>query len=74
MRYAVRQLVANPWFAIVVDTAIFSLIDHVMLRFLPVRNPEELLVICRMVSYPRYEDFTVFSSLFDVHLITHIWM
>src|SRR2546421_9475167 len=55
LRYATRQLAANPGFTAVAvlslglgigaNTAIFGLIDHVMLRLLPVRHPEELLVI-----------------------------
>lgn len=81
LRYAVRQLAANPGFAAIAvlslalgigaNTAIFSLIDHVMLRLLPVRNPEQLLVIRRLVSYPQFEEMrrrnSVFSALFGVH-------
>src|SRR5262252_2724916 len=62
LRYAIRQFGANPGFAsfavlslalgIGANTAIFGLIDHVMLRYLPVRNPEELLVVERSFSYP----------------------
>jgi predicted permease len=81
LRYALRQLLRNPGFALVAvfslalgigaNTAIFSLIDHVMLRLLPVRNPSELTVISGQFSYPRYTDIRdrnqVFSSLFGVH-------
>ena len=84
LRYAMRQLAAKPGFAAVAvlslglgigaNTAIFSLIDHVMLRLLPVRNPQELLVIRRSVSYPRFEEIlrrqTVFSSLIGSHVMT----
>src|SRR5580692_7876085 len=55
VRYAVRQLTANPGFTAVAilslalgigaNTAIFSLMDRVMLRLLPVSHPEELLVL-----------------------------
>ncbi|HEX7239934.1 MAG TPA: ABC transporter permease, partial [Longimicrobiaceae bacterium] len=53
VRYALRSLRANPGFAAVAilslglaigaNTAIFSLIDAVMLRSLPVASPEELV-------------------------------
>lgn len=83
LRYASRQLAANPGFASIAvlslalgigaNTAIFGLIDHVMLRFLPVRNPEELLVIRRNFSYPSFEELrrrnTVFSSIFGAHMM-----
>jgi predicted permease len=83
LRYARRQLAATPAFTAVAvlslalgigaNTAIFGLIDHVMLRLLPVRHPEELLVIRRTISYPRFEEIRrrngVFSSLFGVHLM-----
>jgi len=86
LRYAMRQLAANPGFATIAvlslalgigaNTAIFGLIDHVMLRLLPVRNPGELLVIRRTVSYPSFEEMrrrnTVFSSIFGVHVMTEL--
>ena len=53
IRYAFRMLARNPGFSAVVvvtlalgigaNTAIFSLIDALMLRSLPVRNPHELV-------------------------------
>jgi putative ABC transport system permease protein len=53
VRYALRAMKANPAFTVVAvlslalgigaNTAIFSLIDAVMLKYLPVQNPEELL-------------------------------
>jgi predicted permease len=83
LRYALRQLLRNPGFSLVAtlslalgigaNTAIFGLIDQVMLRFLPVRNPAELTVIRGQFSYPRYTDLRdrnqVFSSLFCVHAL-----
>jgi len=54
LRFVFRQLLKNRVctdvpvltlsLGIGANTAIFSLIDHVMLRLLLVRNPEELLV------------------------------
>src|SRR5215472_13617585 len=86
LRYGMRQLAANPGFTAVAvlslalgigaNTAIFSLIDHVMLRLLPVRSPEELLVIRGINSYPRFEEVrrrnTVFSAMFGVHVMTEL--
>jgi putative ABC transport system permease protein len=55
LRYAVRLLLKNPGFAVVAvltltlgigaNTAIFSVLDCVLLRTLPVANPEELSVL-----------------------------
>ncbi|HYL77562.1 MAG TPA: ABC transporter permease [Bryobacteraceae bacterium] len=81
LRYALRQLLRNPGFSLVAtlslalgigaNTAIFGLIDQVMLRLLPVRNPAELTVVGGSFSYPRYADIRdrnqVFSSLLCVH-------
>ena len=86
LRYAARQLAANPGFATIAvlslalgigaNTAIFSLIDHVMLRLLPVRDPGQLLVIRRNVSYPQFEEVrrrnALFSAMFGVHVMTNM--
>src|ERR1051326_9292853 len=86
LRYAARQLASPPGFASIAvlslalgigaNTAIFGLIDHVMLRLLPVRDPGGLLVIPRSVSYPRFEEVrkrnTVFASMFGVHVMDEI--
>lgn len=65
VRLALRQLLKSPGFAAVAvltlglgvgaNTAIFSLVDHVMLRLLPVRKPEELIILPGNLSYPRYQ-------------------
>ena len=62
VRYAFRILAKNPGFAIVAvlslalgigaNTAIFTLIDYVMLRSLPVRAPEQLALIARNPEKP----------------------
>ena len=77
-RLAVRGLLRSPLFAIVAilslalgigaNTAIFTLIDQILLRRLPVSHPEQLVMLyqtgphngsnmgSRMHSYPLYQD------------------
>src|SRR5882672_4923909 len=79
LRLAVRGLRRNPLFAIVAilslalgigaNTAIFTLIDQILLRKLPVKAPDELVMLYqqgahngsnmgqRMHSYPMYQEF-----------------
>jgi predicted permease len=79
LRYALRSMGKNPLFSAVAvlslalgigaNTAIFSLMDQLMLRELPVRDPEQLVMLYqrgahngnnmgdRMHSYPIYQDF-----------------
>jgi len=79
VRYALRAIRLNPLFATVAivslalgigaNTAIFTLMDQLMLRMLPVKNPEQLVMLYqrgahngnnmgdRMHSYPIYQDF-----------------
>ncbi len=72
LRHAFRLLLQNPGFAAIAilslalgigaNTAIFTLIDTILLRSLPVRAPEQLVVIARNpdkpsvgFNYPDYE-------------------
>src|SRR5437588_6157270 len=72
LRYSLRLLRQDPGFAAVAvlslalgigaNTAIFSLIDAVLLKWLPVQNPRELVVLARnpakpspSFNYPDYE-------------------
>lgn len=79
LRYAVRTLARSPLFAAVAilslalgigaNTAIFTLIDQILLRKLPVWNPDSLVMLFqrgahngsnmgdRMHSYPIYRDY-----------------
>src|SRR6266436_4311317 len=66
LHYSVRMLRKSPGFTAVVvltlalgigaNTAIFTLIDAVMLQSLPVRNPQELVVVWEDVHLPHYQN------------------
>src|SRR5260370_16005118 len=90
IRFAFRSLKQAPVFTAVAvisvalgigaNTAIFSLLDQVLLRLLPVKNPKELILLTsrrsfygnnrggNALSYPLYTHFRdhhhVFSGLF----------
>src|SRR3954470_22932964 len=79
LRYAWRGLARSPLFTAVAllsialgigaNTAIFTLVDEVLLRQLPVKHPEQLVLFNgarnhygsnsggNMLSFPMYEDF-----------------
>src|SRR5690242_12677036 len=79
VRFALRAMRRSPLFAAVAilslalgigaNTAIFTLMDQIMLRLLPVKDPERLVMLYqtgahngnnmgpRMHSYPIYQDF-----------------
>ena len=87
MRYALRTLARTPGFTVIViltlglgigaNTAIFSLMDQVLLRLLPVKNPAQLVQLDgpgpfsgrtendRTFSYPMYVDFRDRNDVFD---------
>lgn len=83
-RYAVRQLRKNPGFTVVAvltlalglgaNTAIFSVIDAVLLRPLPFHSPSRLVVVKPTepgrrddigVSYPTFLDWRTRNHVFD---------
>jgi predicted permease len=90
LRYAIRTLTKSPLFVTIAvlslalgigaNTAIFTLIDQVLLRLLPVKNPEQLVQLAgrgqhygsnngrNKLSYPMYADIRaknqVFSGMF----------
>src|SRR5918992_979926 len=79
LKLAIRGLFRSPLFSIVAilslslgigaNAAIFTLIDQILLRKLPVKNPEELVMLyqqgphagsnmgSRMHSYPIYQEY-----------------
>jgi predicted permease len=90
IRYGVRTLAKNPTFSLVAvatlalgigaNTAMFSLLDQVVLRLLPVRDPERVVIVRETgnrygnsygpntISWPMFEDLRdnnqVFSGMF----------
>jgi hypothetical protein len=90
IRYGVRTLAKNPAFTLVAtttlalgigaNTAMFSLLDQVVLRLLPIRHPEQLVIVRETgnhygnsygpntISWPMFEDLRdnnrVFSGMF----------
>jgi predicted permease len=87
VRLALRSLSKAPLFSAVAvlslalgigaNTAIFSLIDQLMLRRLPVKNPTELVLLdshsnhlgnnrgANSFSYPMYQDFLAHNQVFS---------
>src|SRR5216110_334134 len=90
IRYAARVLAKNPVFTVVAvltlalgigaNTAIFTLLDQVLLRLLPVKDPQQLVLLTmrgrhygsnwsgNAISHPMFRDFQdhneVFSEMF----------
>ena len=90
LRYGFRSLRKGPLFTVVAgltlafgigaNTAIFSLMDQVLLQLLPVKHPEQLVLVAERgirfgdswgdndISYPMYRDFRdgnqIFSGMF----------
>src|SRR5438874_1230238 len=74
IRYCLRSFARNPGFTLVAlltlalgigaNTAIFRLVDAVMLRALPVERPDELLAIRGSFSYWRFEQLRERNDVF----------
>ncbi len=87
VRYGARQLRLNPLFTSIAvlslalgigaNTAVFTLLDQLVLRFLPVQHPERLVMMWstgphfggnagpRAASYPMYQDFQRKAEAFE---------
>lgn len=87
LRYGLRGLLRQPVFSLVAilsialgigaNTAIFTLVDQVLLRLLPVKNPQELVLLTSVgehrgnnrggnaLSYPMYVDFRDHNEVFS---------
>src|SRR5438094_217440 len=90
IRYALRQLRKNPGFTLVAtltlalgigaNTAIFTVLNAVLLKMLPVRDPQQLVVVgdpanannrsngtpqTFIFSYPLYKEFRDHNSVFS---------
>ena len=93
LRYAVRTLRKSPLFVSVAvlslalgigaNTAIFTLINQLILQYLPVRHPEELVLLTarghhygsnsgpNALSYPMYQDFRAKNQVFQGMFCRH---
>src|SRR3984885_12364957 len=87
LRYALRTLGKSPVFTSVAvlslalgigaNTAIFTLLDQILLRLLPVKDPQQLTLLTihgmeygnnsggNAMSYPLYRDFSELNSVFS---------
>ncbi len=87
VRFALRTLKKSPVFVAVAvlslalgigaNTAIFSLVDQILLRLLPVKDPEQLVLLWgqgqhygsnngpNKLSYPMYQDFRAHNEVFS---------
>jgi len=87
LRFALRTLRKSPGFTLVAllslalgigaNTAIFTLVDQLILRLLPVRNPQEIVLLAgrgqhyggnngrNALSYPMYQDFRDHNAVFN---------
>src|ERR1700759_5521533 len=91
LRYTLRLLLKSPGFTITavlilgfgigLNTAIFSLIDAVLLKPLPYPHPDRLVQICQGIEsspdtqfdYPDYQDFSTEQSSFQDLAVIRTW-
>src|SRR5579864_7424145 len=87
LRFALRSFKKSPVFTAVAvlslalgigaNTAIFTLLDQILLRLLPVKEPQQLVLLTmkgfhygdnwggNAISYPMYQDFKDHNSVFS---------
>ncbi|MGC2232176.1 MAG: hypothetical protein WBA09_11785, partial [Candidatus Acidiferrum sp.] len=86
-KYSLRTLGRTPGFTVIAiltlalgigaNTAIFTLLDQVLLRLLPVKNPQELVLLTmrghhygsnwggNAISHPMFRDFRAHNDVFS---------
>ena len=86
LRYSLRSLARTPGFTVIAiltlalgigaNTAIFTLLDQILLRLLPVKNPQELVLLTmrghhygsnwggNAISHPMFRDFRANNDVF----------
>jgi predicted permease len=86
-KYALRTLARTPSFTVIAiltlalgigaNTAIFTLLDQILLRLLPVKNPQELVLLTmhgrhygsnwggNAISHPMFRDFAAHNEVFS---------
>lgn len=86
LRYSLRSLARTPGFTVIAiltlalgigaNTAIFTLLDQILLRLLPVKNPQELVLLTmrghhygsnwggNAISHPMFRDFRANNNVF----------
>src|SRR5579863_9487926 len=86
LKYALRTLARTPGFTAIAiltlalgigaNTAIFTLLDQILLRLLPVKNPQELVLLTmrgrhygsnwggNAISHPMFRDFAAHNEVF----------
>ena len=85
LRYGFRMLLKQPWFTLVAvltlalgvgaNTAIFSVTDRLLIKSLPVQQPDQLILITsvsvnpyfvsNLFSYPEFKDYRADTKVFS---------